>query len=119
LSGHTGITRHSPRNGLRLIRTLPGDQDLLVTVIRAERELDANLEASGPHDFAVRFRRPRQGRYPRPPHPRPALVTLRNAPLNGTGWHTYILILDSEKQKYFFERGLTRIPITRSDLPVG
>ena len=32
------------------------------------------------------FKRPRQERHPRPPHPRPALVTLRNAPLNGTGW---------------------------------
>ena len=29
LSGHTGITRHSPRNGLRLIRDLPGDRAFL------------------------------------------------------------------------------------------
>ena len=49
------------------------------------RRLDANLEASEPHDFAIRFRRPRQERHPRPPHPRPALVTLRNAPHDGTG----------------------------------
>ena len=31
--------------------------------------LDASVEASGPHDFAVRFRRPRQKPPPRPPHP--------------------------------------------------
>jgi hypothetical protein len=31
--------------------------------------LDASVEASGPHDFAVHFRRPRQKRPPRPPHP--------------------------------------------------
>jgi hypothetical protein len=28
-TGHTGITRHSPRNGLRLIRALPGDRAFL------------------------------------------------------------------------------------------
>ena len=74
----SGGIRLSLRSGLRLIRTLPGDQDLLVTVIgELLRRLHANLEASGPHDFAIRFRRPRQERHPRPPHPRPALVTLR------------------------------------------
>jgi hypothetical protein len=35
------------------------------------RELDASVEASGPHDFAVRFKRPRRKRHPRPPHPVP------------------------------------------------
>ena len=51
-----------------------------------DRKLDTSTEVSGPYDFAVHFRRPRQERHPRPPHPRPALMTLRNAPLNGTGW---------------------------------
>ncbi len=41
---------------------------------------------SGPHDFAIRIRRPGRERHPRPPHPRPALVTLRNAPRSGPGW---------------------------------
>ena len=86
-SGHTGITRHSPRNGLRLIGDLLGEPCTFATVARApERELDTSIGVSGPHDFAVRFRYPRQERHPRPPHPRPALMTLRNAPLNGTGW---------------------------------
>ena len=31
--------------------------------------LNASVEASGPHDFAVRLKRPRQKRHPRPPHP--------------------------------------------------
>ena len=35
------------------------------------RQLDAGVEASGPHDFAVRFRTFRQARYQRPPHPAP------------------------------------------------
>ena len=66
-----------------------------------DRKLDISTEMSGPHDFAIRFRRPGQDRHPRPPHPRPALVTLRNAPLNGTGWRSYSSVLISEKQKYF------------------
>jgi len=33
--------------------------------------LNASVEASGPHDFAVRLRRSRQKRHPRPPHPAP------------------------------------------------
>jgi hypothetical protein len=35
----------------------------------ASQELNASVEASGPHGFAVRFRRSRQKRHPRPPHP--------------------------------------------------
>ena len=58
----SGSIRLSLRGSLRLIRDLPGDQDLLVTVIRAcWRELDANLEASGPHDFTVRLQAPSSG----------------------------------------------------------
>jgi hypothetical protein len=34
-------------------------------------KLDASVEASGPHDFAVRSRRLRQERTLRPPHPAP------------------------------------------------
>jgi len=37
----------------------------------ASQELDASFEASEPHDFAVRFKRSRLWRYPRPPHPAP------------------------------------------------
>src|ERR1700761_4703652 len=40
---------------LRLIRALPGDLDLLVTIASGHyRQLDANPGASGPHAFAVR-----------------------------------------------------------------
>jgi hypothetical protein len=45
-----------------------------VTVIPkklASQELDAGVEASGPHDFAVRVSAIRQARRPRPPHPTP------------------------------------------------
>jgi hypothetical protein len=58
--GHTGITRHSPRNGFNgFLRALPGDRACLSpspTKVAFHR-LDAGVEASGPHDFAVRRER--------------------------------------------------------------
>ncbi len=72
--GHAGITRHSPRNGFNgLLRASP------VTGLFCHRrrvklsstELDASVGASGPHDFAVRLKRLRLWRHPRPPHPAP------------------------------------------------
>jgi hypothetical protein len=88
-----------------LLRALPGDQDLFVTVAPwmmagptpgwagfASAGLDANHEASGPHDFAVREQHHSSARrpvahgpksppcnpitrlmLPRPPHPAPRL----------------------------------------------
>jgi hypothetical protein len=108
---HTSIQvqrRHSdiPAQWLYgLLRALPGDQDLFVTVAPwmmagptpgwagfASAGLDANLEASGPHDFAVRGQHRSSARrpiahgsqnppchhmsrlmLPRPPHPAPRL----------------------------------------------
>src|SRR5450759_4008871 len=54
-----------------LFRALPGDRACLPPSPAkvALRELDASVGASGPHVFAVRFKRPRQERHPRPPHP--------------------------------------------------
>ena len=69
----TGITRHSRTQWFTVIRALPGDRAFLPPSFRGTcfRELDASVEASGPHDFAVRFKRPRQKRHPRPPQPAP------------------------------------------------
>ena len=56
-----------------LLRALPGDR-LFVTVTPeklASRELDAGVEASGPHDFAVRLGAVRRQHHRRPPHPAP------------------------------------------------
>src|SRR5215212_9634886 len=36
-----------------------------------DAKLDAGIEASGPHDFAVRLSAVRQQHYRRPPHPAP------------------------------------------------
>ncbi len=56
--GHTGFTRHSPRNGFNgFLRALPGDRACLPPSPAevAFRKLDASVGASGPHDFAVRI----------------------------------------------------------------
>ena len=55
--GLTGITRHSRTQWFYgLFRALPGDRALLSPspAEDASRQLDASVEASGPHDFAVR-----------------------------------------------------------------
>src|SRR6267154_4087947 len=55
--GHTGNTRHSPRNGFNgFLRALPGDRACLPpsSAKVAFRELDTSVGVSGPHDFAVR-----------------------------------------------------------------
>src|ERR1700688_3672822 len=72
-SGHTGFTRHSPRNGLRLISRSPRRPGFVDTVIGgvASADLTPTTEASGPHDFAVRAKCPRQKHFSRPPHPAP------------------------------------------------
>jgi hypothetical protein len=65
-SGHTGITRHSLRNGFNgFLRALPGDRAFLPPspVKIAFHELDASVGASGPHDFSVRFRTVRYRRF--------------------------------------------------------
>ena len=57
----------------------------LVSVVGAMRKhccrLDASVEASEPHDFAVRFRRVRLARQKRPSHPAPNVRDDRDTPL--------------------------------------
>src|SRR6202451_4310364 len=57
--GHTGNVRHSPRNGFNgFLRALLGDRAFLspspVRCASIVTRLNASVEASGPHDFAVR-----------------------------------------------------------------
>ena len=71
VAGHTGITRHSPRNGFNgLLRALPGDRACLSPspprkLVRPPgwgfvppRRLDTGVEAPGPHDLSVRELKP-------------------------------------------------------------
>src|SRR6266436_5168275 len=59
---------------LRLMSYSPRRSGFLVTVTPeklASHELDAGVEASGPHDFAVRLTRRSSKAHQRPPHPAP------------------------------------------------
>ena len=66
-------TRHSLRNGFNgFLRDLSGDRAWLSpSFCDSSHKLDASVEASGPHDFAVRLGAFRQARHQRPPHPVP------------------------------------------------
>ena len=81
----TGITRHSRTRWLTAYIVFSPELGLfgLRRLADSSAKLGASVEASGPHDFAVRLPRPRQKRSSRPPHPAPRFVTLRNAPLWG------------------------------------
>ena len=72
-TGSAEAIRHSLRNGFTVSFVLSPVIGFLVTVAGAVvcTDLNASVEASGPHDFAVRVRRSRQKRHPRPPHPAP------------------------------------------------
>src|SRR5712664_4069267 len=134
----TTSTPESPgvpaRNGFNgFLRALPGDRALLppssadmsclspVGPTRL-RKLDASVEASGPHDFAVRdlhlssarlviahrsFANPpcdpvARKTLPRPPHPHPASVTIAIRPFGGVGWREFVeMICPTGEAKYF------------------
>jgi hypothetical protein len=108
--GHTGITRHSPRNGFTAYTALSP-----VTGLSCHRRLrscphrlDASVGASGPHDFAVRKIAPSSEAPPRVHRIPPRVRDDREPPLQRDGTGRGIrLICISEKQKYFFEKGWT------------
>jgi len=53
--GHTGNTRHSPRNGFTVSFVLSPVIGCFATVTCGTyRKLDTSVEMSGPHDFTVR-----------------------------------------------------------------
>jgi hypothetical protein len=71
--GHTGTTRHSPRNGFTAYFVLSPAIGLFCHrhLARLLARLDAGVEASGPHDLAVRLSAVRQRRrrvHRIPPH---------------------------------------------------
>ena len=71
--GHTGSPGIPYAMVYGLYRALPGDRAFLPPSFAkaAFRELDISTAMSGPHAFAVRLKRFRQRRHPRPPHPAP------------------------------------------------
>ena len=76
-----GIPCANGFNGL--LRALPGESGFLATIAGgSSRQLDAGVEASGPHDFAVReSRTARLSARSRPPHPAPNVRDDRDTPL--------------------------------------
>jgi hypothetical protein len=121
-SGHTGITRHSPRNGFNgFLRALPGDRAFLPpsSAKIAFRELDASVGASGPHDFSVRKSALSSLAPPASTASRPASVTIANRPSVGQDGWGYKVIWDFGKSEYFCKRGWTPGPMNcPDDLPV-
>jgi hypothetical protein len=70
--------------------------------------LDASVEASGPHDFAVRVSTFRQACYQRPPHPVPTFVTIAKRPFVWDGMAGVLeLIWGSGEAEYFCKRDWT------------
>jgi hypothetical protein len=70
------------------------------------RQLDASVEASGPHDFAVRLSAVRQqhlGVHRIPPH----VDDVRNAPLPGRDGGLLELIWANREAEYFCRQGWT------------
>ena len=80
--GHTGITRHSPRDGLQLIPRSPRRPGFFATVAKQNdfRQLDASVGASGPHVFAVRLSAVRQRHRHVHRIPHPTFVTTAKRP---------------------------------------
>src|SRR5436190_4562090 len=71
-------------------------------------QLDASVEASGPHDFAVRISTVRQKHQPRPSHPVPNVRDDRETPLCvGRDGETYEVIWVRDERKYFSSWGWT------------
>ena len=64
---HSGIPRANGFNGF--LRGLPGEPGFVASVACGDHHrLDTSVGVSGRHDFAVRDRRIRLVRHPRPPH---------------------------------------------------
>jgi hypothetical protein len=77
------IIRHSPRNGLRLIRALSGVPGLLASVAcqLVTGRLDTSVGVPRPRDFTVRASFARPAKPARPSHPASRFVTIgRNVP---------------------------------------
>ena len=89
---------------LRLMSYSPRRSGFFVTVIPekiASHELDASIEASGPHDFAVRIQRCSSKAPTRPPHPAPTSVTIAKRPSVWDGTAVDIKLIWVRRQAQF------------------
>jgi hypothetical protein len=81
----------------------------VVTVISRMkfRQLDASIEASEPHDFAVRIACCSSAAHPRPSHPVPRFVTIASAPWWDETARVMDLIWQKREGVYFCNRDWT------------
>jgi hypothetical protein len=103
-TGSPETFRHSLRDGLTVSFVLSPEIGLCVSVVGAMREhcrqLAASVEASGPHDFAVRDTRNRLLRASRPPLPAPNVRDDRETPLVfGRGMREVLLLICPTAQR--------------------
>jgi hypothetical protein len=97
------LTRPSLRNGFNGYFVLSPAIGLVCHRHLADTsaKLDAGVEASGPHDFAVRVSAARLQRHQRPPHPIPTFVTMANAPPRDRTAGVLEMICPTAKANYF------------------
>jgi hypothetical protein len=131
-NGFTAYFVLSPAIGLSCHRRLADISTSARSGSRTSARLDAGVEASGPHDFAVRcsavrlraqgiahglikpaLRSPCARALPRPSHPAPTFVTMAKRPSEGRDGESYRFDLVSGKQKYFCKRVWTRESTSR------
>jgi hypothetical protein len=108
--GHTGNTRHSPRNGFTAYIALSPVTGLVChRRLRSRlRKLDASVGASGPHDFTVRVHAPSSEAPPASTASRPASVTIASRPSVGRDAIDIGLIWVCDEGKYFWKWDWTR-----------
>ncbi len=124
---HTSIQVQRKQSGLPcavvygLLRALLGDRAFCHRHQREiSRRLDASVEASGPHDFAVRIGAVRQGHLHVHRIPHPTFVTTAKRPSCGHETTEICTDLRIRKIRIFFEKGWTEAAAyCPSDLPVG
>ena len=97
------------RNGFTAYVVLPGDRAFLSPSLAkiASRKLDAGVEASGPHDFAVRQQNALVRSAACGHRIQPRVRDDRDTPLEWGGRRRYKVICDFGKPEYFFARGWT------------
>ena len=109
---HTGsaeAVRPSLRSGLRLTSSSPRRSGFFVTVAggKVSRRLDASVEASGPHDFAVRISTFRQACFSVHRIPCPTSVTIAKRPSRvGRDGRVYRSDLGIARTEMFLQFGL-------------
>ena len=104
--GSPGIPARDGCNGF--LRDLPGDRLVVTVACVMKRKLDASVEASGPHDFAVRVQHRSSAVLPASIASRPASVTIAIRPFGGTRRRHYRTDLGRDGTQMFFQMGLDR-----------